>query len=77
MTDDETIQHIDETLEAGEPRPGIDVGGLLNDLGTVLCATGRILHLQSHDFVEVKDVQPHVEMLLTATGQILFELGEP
>lgn len=73
--DDAVVRHIDETLEAGEPPPGIDIGTLIGDIATVLAAAGHILHLQGHDFVEAKDVRPHVEMLLTATGQILYEFN--
>jgi hypothetical protein len=63
-------------LATGEPPPGIDVGDLLYDIGTLLSATGTVLHLSSHDFVETKDVRPHVEMVLSTTGYILRELSE-
>jgi hypothetical protein len=74
-TEDRTVAHIDAALEAGEPL-GVDVGELLADIGIMLQAAGRILHLQRHPFVERQDAAEHVEVLLHSVGSVLFSLSE-
>jgi hypothetical protein len=74
LNNDQTVKHIDAALAAGEPM-GLNVDRLVDDVSTVLMATGNLVHLKSHDFVEAEEVQPHVEMLLSSIGGILFQLA--
>jgi hypothetical protein len=75
MNEDETVQHIDEALQRGEPAPA-DMPQLLSDVGTLLIAAGNIVHLRGHAFVERSDVRVDVEMLFRAMGDILVQLGD-
>jgi hypothetical protein len=55
--------------------PGLDVDDLVDDLGTLLIAAGNVLHLATHEFVETKEMQSHVDIMLSTVGRILSQFG--